>query len=337
LARFFLAACDDAALAASWTGFGRLPQSTATPIRNLTRSGFCYDPGDPPQGMPVTEPNPAADFEALGRQVWEAWSRPWAGPAAAVPAAGALPGMDGLKNYLDWMQQTAATMAGQGGQGASPAAPFGGWAMPGTGMPSFGLDALRGLLDTPAFGHTREQQAEQQALVRALLDHQQASARYQELLARAQAQGAERLQRKLAEPGFQVDSLKAMYDLWVDAVEEAYAEIALSDEFREAYAAQGNTQMRVRQLQQQQVEQWCRQVGLPTRSEVATLGQRLQELRRELRRMNAAVGAGAPSHAAGKAVETAKRQAPAKPASRAKAKPESAAKAATRRAPRQPR
>lgn len=271
----------------------------------------------------MTAHNPASDFEALSRQVWEAWGRQWPGPAAA-PAS--VPGMDGLKGYLDWMQQAAAAMTGQGAHVSPPVPPFAGWTMPGMGVAPSGLDALRGLLDTPAFGHTREQQAQQQALLRALLDHQQASARYQELLARAQAQGAERMQRKLAEPGFQVDSLKAMYDLWVDAVEEAHAEIALSDEFREAYAAQGNTQMRVRQLQQQQVEQWCRDVGLPTRSEVDTLGERLQELRRELRRMQAA----GREAAAEPAVKTPKRKAA---TTRAKAKPASTAG----RAPRKPR
>lgn len=284
---------------------------------------FCYDPRDPPQGTPVTAQNPATDFETLGRQVWETWSRQWPGPATP-PAAATMPGMEGLKGYLDWMRQAAAAMTGQGSHVPPPVPPFAGWAMPGMGTPPAGLDALRGLLDTPAFGYTREQQAQQQALMRALLDHQQASARYQELLARAQAQGAERMQRKLVEPGFQVDSVKAMYDLWVDAVEEAYAEIALSDEFREAYAAQGNTQIRVRQLQQQQVEQWCREIGLPTQSEVATLGQRLQELRRELRRMQAA------GHEAsvGTAVKTSQRKAP---AARTTARP------ATGRAPRKPR
>jgi polyhydroxyalkanoate synthesis regulator phasin len=281
--------------------------------------------------MPVTAQNPAADFEALGRQVWDAWSRSWAGTAPAPAAPPPVPGTDGLKSYLDWMQQAAAAMTGQGGHVAPPVAPFGHWTMPGMSTPPVGLDAMRGLLDTPAFGYTREQQAQQQALMRALLDHQQASARYQELLARAQAQGAERMQRKLAEPGFQVESLKAMYDLWVDAVEEAYAEIALSDEFREAYAAQGNTQMRVRQLQQQQVEQWCREIGLPTRSEVATLGQRVQELRRELRRMQTTV----PETAAGTAVKTSRRKPPTKAAVSTKARP--AAKATTRRAPRKPR
>lgn len=279
----------------------------------------------------MTAQNPVADFEALGRQVWDAWNRSFAGPPAAPPA-----GTDGLKSYLDWVQQALGGMAGQTGHVPSPIAPFGSWAMPSVGSsPSFGPDAWRSLLDTPTFGHNREQQAQQQALMRALLDQQQTSARYQELLARAQAQGAERLQRKLAEPGHEVDSLKGMYDLWVDAVEEAYAEIALSDEFREAYAAQGNAQMRVRQLQQRQIEQWCREVGLPTRSEVDTLGQRLQELRREMRRMQQGHHPEVSIPASKKAVKTAGRPTAAKSATRTKGGP--ATKATTRRVPRRPR
>jgi hypothetical protein len=286
----------------------------------------------------VTAQNPTTDFETLGRQVWEAWSRQWSGAAAKPAIETPLPGMDGLKSYLDWMQQAAASMTGPGGHVSAPMPAFAGWTMPGAApTPTAGLDALRGLLDMPTFGHTREQQAQQQELMRALLDHQQASARYQQLVARAQAEGMGRAQRKLAEPGVQVGSLKAMYDLWVDAVEEAYAEIALSDEFREVYAVQANTQMRVRQLQQQQMEQWCREMGLPTRSEVATLGQRLQELRRELQRTKAASVAKDSPSPGRKDVKAAKRgSSSAMPGRRARATP--AAKAATtRRTPRKPR
>jgi hypothetical protein len=74
-----------------------------------------------------------------------------------------------------------------------------------------------------------------------------------------------------------------LYDLWVDAAEEAYAEIALTEEFREAYGAMANSQMRARSLQQQQTEQLCQQWGLPTRREMDTLGERLQQVRREAR------------------------------------------------------
>lgn len=138
---------------------------------------------------------------------------------------------------------------------------------------------------TPAFGLNREQQMQQQAMAAALVESLQASARYQALIQRANSAGMERLQDKLAEhaePGRQLDSMKALYNLWVDAAEEAYAEIALSDEFRDAYAQMINTQMRVRQMQQQQTEQICQQLGMPKRSDVEALGERLQAMRREL-------------------------------------------------------
>jgi len=145
---------------------------------------------------------------------------------------------------------------------------------------------------TPAFGLNREQQMQQQAMAAALMESLQASARYQALIQRANSDGMERLQNKLAEhaePGRQIDSLKGLYNLWVDAAEEAYAEIALSDEFRDAYAQMINTQMRVRHMQQQQTEQLCRQLGVPKRSDVDALGERLQAMRRELASLKAQI------------------------------------------------
>jgi polyhydroxyalkanoate synthase subunit PhaE len=226
----------------------------------------------------------------------------------------------GLKGYFDWMQGAAAGGAAAGGAttpvgdwrqqlqqlfgGASQpfAQAFGGidsagaegftrqwqsW-MQAAQQPGFGdMSGARAqvLGPTPAFGLNREQQMQQQALAAAIMESLQASARYQALIQRANSRGMERLQDKLAqhdEPGRQIESLKALYDLWIDAAEEAYAEIALSEEFREVYGEMVNTQMRVRQLQLQQTEQICQQLGVPTRSEVSSLGERLQAVRREL-------------------------------------------------------
>ena len=47
-----------------------------------------------------------------------------------------------------------------------------------------------------------------------------------------------RFESKLAEreePGRQLGSVRALFDLWVDAAEEAYAASALSLEYRKAY------------------------------------------------------------------------------------------------------
>lgn len=259
------------------------------------------------------------DYQALAQQSWDAWTRqfqqPAANPFAPPPAPAA--GNDtlertlaGLKGYFDWLQAAAAGSTAPspgtdwrqqlqqmfGGASQPFAQAFGGIDSAGaegfmrqwqSWLQTAGQGGFGGMPDargpTPAFGLNREQQMQQQALATALMASMQATARYQELIQRANAQGMQRLQDKLAEPGRQIDSLKGLYDLWVDAAEEAYAEIALSDEFREVYGEMVNAQMHARQLQQQQTEQICQQLGMPTRSEVSSLGERLQALRREFR------------------------------------------------------
>ena len=120
----------------------------------------------------------------------------------------------------------------------------------------------------------------------ALLDYQEQNSRYNALIMKSSVRGFELFESKLAareEPGRQIDSLRALYDLWVDAAEEAYAEIALSPEFREVYGALVNAQMRVRSQIQQEVERIATDFGMPTRSELDSIGQRLHDLRREMR------------------------------------------------------
>lgn len=264
------------------------------------------------------------DYQTLAQQSWDAWARQLQQPPAAnpfaPPVAQVSAGNDalertlaGLKGYFEWMHGAAASGASAqssdwrqqlqqlfGGASQPLAQAFSGidsagaegftrqwqaWMQAAQQPGGFGdLAGSHGA--TPAFGLNREQQMLQQDTLAAVTESLQAAARYQALIQRANAQGMERLQDKLAEHaelGRQIDSLKALYDLWVDAAEEAYAEVALTEEFREVYGEMVNTQMRVRQLQQQQTEQLCQQLGVPTRSEVSSLGERLQALRRELR------------------------------------------------------
>jgi hypothetical protein len=142
------------------------------------------------------------------------------------------------------------------------------------------------LLGLPAFGYLREHQEHYQKFAQAMLDQQQQTNRYNALLARASGRAFELLEDKLAaraEPGRQIDSVRALYDLWVDAAEDAYAEIALSDEFREVYGALVNAQMRVRKHVQEEVERVATDLGMPTRTEIDSMGKRLHEVRRELK------------------------------------------------------
>ena len=226
-----------------------------------------------------------AGFGAMGNWQQPAAMQPFLA-AFTPPFTQAVAGIDsasafGLEHqWQSWLQaMQRAGMTGMGNIGGMPG--FGGIA----GMGNFGGMGTGAMPGLPAFGLTREMQLDQQALATAIQDYMQINARYHALLQQVSSKGIARLQDMLGqrtEPGKQLDSMKALYDLWVDAMEESYAEMAISDEYRDVFGALVNAQMQVRKLQQQQTEQMCRELGIPTRSEVHSLGQRVQQLRRDM-------------------------------------------------------
>jgi hypothetical protein len=86
-----------------------------------------------------------------------------------------------------------------------------------------------------------------------------------------------------------------MFDLWIDAAEEAYAKVALSEPFQAVYAALGNAQMRLRAATQQEIERLTESFGLPTRTEMDAAHRRIAELERLVRRMAGGAGDGRPA------------------------------------------
>jgi class III poly(R)-hydroxyalkanoic acid synthase PhaE subunit len=202
-------------------------------------------------------------------------AQPWID--AVRGAAGGIPGFDPATNPFT---KALREVAGKGAQGFAE--------LPAAFAPYIEQMRKEGLswLQMPAFGLAREHQEHYQRTALALVEYQQASAAYNRLMIEAGRRGNELFERKLAErsePGRTVDSLKALYDLWVDAMEDAYAEIALSEEFSKVYGALANAQMRVRKQIQVEVERIGRELGMPTRTELDSLSKRVHDLRRELR------------------------------------------------------
>jgi class III poly(R)-hydroxyalkanoic acid synthase PhaE subunit len=150
----------------------------------------------------------------------------------------------------------------------------------------------RSWLGLPAFGFAREHQERWQELAQAQVDYQEKSNAYNALMAEAAQQAFKRFEDKLAErsePGRQLASARALFDLWIDAAEDAYAEIALSPRFRETYGEYVNAQMRVRAGLQREVEQTSNLLGVPTRTEIDAAHRKIVQLERELRRLRDAM------------------------------------------------
>jgi class III poly(R)-hydroxyalkanoic acid synthase PhaE subunit len=185
-------------------------------------------------------------------------------------------------------------------------------------------------LGMPTFGIGREHQQRWQKLAQAQLDYQQHEAAYNALMLRSSQRAYELFEQKLREreqPGKQLTSARALFDLWIDAAEEAYAQTALSPEFRAAYGARVNAQMRLRQAVQGEVERTSALFGMPTRSDLDAAFRKIADLERSLRNLRDQVQASQgdrPKAAASK---------PAAEASTGKAKKPSAKPASTQGAP----
>ncbi|ALA83023.1 class III poly(R)-hydroxyalkanoic acid synthase subunit PhaE [Stenotrophomonas maltophilia] len=182
---------------------------------------------------------------------------------------------------LQWMLQGA-----RGSTHAGAAVPeFAAW------LQQFQLQAGP-WLQSPAFGPGREHQARWQALLRAQEEYQQHSRAYVEQIKQALDEAFALFEQRLAQheqPGSQLTSARAMFDLWIEVAEEAYAKVAMSEPFQQVYASLGNAQMRLRAGLQREVEQMSERVGLPTRSEMDAAHRRIAELERSLRRLQAQV------------------------------------------------
>jgi class III poly(R)-hydroxyalkanoic acid synthase PhaE subunit len=145
-------------------------------------------------------------------------------------------------------------------------------------------------LNTPALGQWREHQHQLQQIARCAVEYQEADLAYKLAFAKTGLHGVEELRKrllKLSEDGEKIDSFRALYDLWVEVNEQVYAEFALTDEYQVIYGDLTNSLMALRKEINVLNEKIHKALNIPTRSEVNTINMRLQEQRRETRRLRA--------------------------------------------------
>ena len=271
------------------------------------------------QAMPQSPPANTPWHEGL-----EQWSRMFAGAGQQNETADRL--MSSAKNYVALMQSMVAAASGKnlddGPLKAWTSALRDGFNMPGmdaallnnpmaamlkgiSGQGAQGFEQLsqsfapflaqakqEGMswLQAPAFGYAREHQEHYQKMLAAFVEYQEALKAHNALMLQSSQRSFAIFEDKLAEraePGRQIDSMRGLYDLWVDAAEQAYAETALTEEFRKVYGDVVNAQTRVRSQIQQEVERVGTDLGMPTRTELNSVHKRLHDLRREFRNANA--------------------------------------------------
>jgi polyhydroxyalkanoate synthase subunit PhaE len=234
------------------------------------------------------------------------------------------------------MSRTAATVAPAGAAMALWELPLDTWRLtassllplPGDVLHSTKHDALARaraemkerrdrFLSIPGIGYTREAQEQYRHLWRLIVEYLEALQQYEFAFVRLGRRSLEHFRRRLDQVAQDtpVDSLRKLYDLWVDACEEVYVEYASSDEYARLFGRLVNALAAVKRQSSVLLDDMLEGMNLPTRREIDTVHRRMHEARRDnhalradVARINERVGNGR-----GTTVSTAKTGRKAKP------------------------
>jgi len=294
-------------------GFGSSQYSGGGEFEHLMRQSWDAWGQAMRGAMPSTAPSPAES----GMRAWQEALQWWSDQFSEQPVVGDALGRFGQQasRWYAQMHDVAAQLTGRPG---NPADVVKAWkaalgnsasllfsdlldSITGCGMHNMGewlrsvqpvLDALKSgsstWLNLPDVGFAREHQQRLKALALAQLEVQQATQRYNTLMADASKTAFERFEQHLeqhAANGQPAHTPRALFEIWVDAAEQAYTEVALSQDYRRAYAELANAQMRLRSGIQHEIEHICTQLGMPTRTELDSAHQKIVQLERSVRQL----------------------------------------------------
>jgi len=139
------------------------------------------------------------------------------------------------------------------------------------------------LLSVPGFGPDREAQAQMQKGIKLLGEYQQVSSEYQTVMNKVGVEALEAMRLRILEmavQGKKINSLREIYDLWVDCNEKAYAELVYTDEYSELYGRLTNALLAVKQHQGKVMDKLLAKLNMPTRQGMNTVLKRVQEMKR---------------------------------------------------------
>lgn len=165
--------------------------------------------------------------------------------------------------------------------------------------------SLRQFLSTPPVGYTREWQEQVQEWAQLAVEYGHTVQAFSGLLGKVVERALElfskRMQEKV-EAGESFDGLRAIYNLWIDCGEDAYAEQVATPDFPRLQADMVNSLMRMKRHEQYLVEEAMTALNMPTRSEIDTTHKRVYELQRQVRQLQQALedltaDAATPAHA----------------------------------------
>lgn len=147
-------------------------------------------------------------------------------------------------------------------------------------------------LDQPAFGPLREHLQRWQQLAQQQRQSQAGFANWQALLTRIRELALEQFESLLRDHEQRpLADARALLDLWVEAAENAWQQVAMGEEFAQLLGQLNQTQMQLIQAQQGEAERVYAALGIASRRELDQAYARIDALERQVRQLLAAQAA----------------------------------------------
>lgn len=153
---------------------------------------------------------------------------------------------------------------------------------------------LEKLLAMPTLGYTREWQHKWQEGIKRWRAFQTAQQEYMTALNRISLRSVELLREKASHFAENSETtaespktMRAVYDLWIECGEQAYAECVRTEEYIQAHANVINSLMACKYYEQEITDELFATLNMPTRKELDTFSLRMQQMRRELKILQA--------------------------------------------------
>lgn len=149
---------------------------------------------------------------------------------------------------------------------------------------AFLFDPFGFYASVPGIGYSREKQDHVNLLYKLWVEYEGEMRKYNSEMTRVGLKALKAFQEYLQNPpkdAKPLQSLKDIYVKWVDVNEEVFADYALSDEYTKMYGEVVNALMAYKKQMHILTDDVMEQMNLPTRSELDSLHQKTQILKRE--------------------------------------------------------
>lgn len=144
-------------------------------------------------------------------------------------------------------------------------------------------ELLEQLAKKPAIGTDPYNPLQVRALAQAMLDYQDSLHNYLQQYEQIFQQTGEDLKQRLDQPTTDIDSIKALHNLWIECYEKAYRETVFTEQYQACHGHLSNSLNKIRKLTFSSRDKQLKEFGLVTREEFDSAIRQQHQLRKQLR------------------------------------------------------